>query len=96
LFHELLVGTTDEAKFVKAIDKMQAFAFVHVRKRGNLSDGHLRFTLKYSSRTLDYFSGLVWHYDCLREEFLDGVAAYRQITRRMLNDTLFSQLEFEF
>src|SRR5439155_15538091 len=55
---ELLDGATPEAQFVKAIDKLQALAFVLVKKHGELADRHLEFTLRYSEKVVLYFPPL--------------------------------------
>jgi 5'-deoxynucleotidase YfbR-like HD superfamily hydrolase len=62
LFLEMIEGTSDESRFVKAIDKLQALAFVHVKKRGVLLDSHIRFTLRYSYKCCEYFPHLRLHY----------------------------------
>src|SRR5579859_7493868 len=55
---EFLELRSEEARFVKAIDKLQPLAFIVLKKRGNLTDAHLRFSLRYAGRALDYFPPL--------------------------------------
>lgn len=78
LFRELLEGTSDEVHFVKAVDKLQALAFVYLKKAGNFSDQHLDFTLRYSHKIVSYFPSLSAHYDQLIGRLLVSVAATRQ------------------
>jgi 5'-deoxynucleotidase YfbR-like HD superfamily hydrolase len=49
LFAELAAGASDEARAVKAIDKLQGLVWVMVRKGGDISDEHLRFNLSYTT-----------------------------------------------
>ena len=74
---ELLDGATPEAQFVKAIDKLQALAFVLVKKHGELADRHLEFTLRYSEKVVLYFPPLTVHYSELRSRLLLQVARRR-------------------
>lgn len=83
---ELLEGESWEARFVKAIDKLQALGFVVVKKRGNLSDRHLDFTLRYSLKTLHYFPALAPHYYELRSRLLQQVARHRDCSVRRIDD----------
>ena len=96
LFLEMIEGSSNKSRFVKALDKLQALAFVHVKKRGTLLDSHIRFTLRYSQKCYEYFPELKRHYDFLRTLFLDEVALRRSRTTAQLERDLFSQLELEF
>ncbi len=96
LFLEMIAGSSEETRFVKAIDKLQALAFVHIKKRGNLLDSHIRFTLRYSYKTCEYFPQLRQHYDFLRLLFLEEIANKRGCSAAQLERDLFSQLELEF
>jgi 5'-deoxynucleotidase YfbR-like HD superfamily hydrolase len=55
LIEENLQASTREARFVKAIDKLQALAFVHEKKWGRISDAHLLFSLRYSLLSMEFF-----------------------------------------
>ena len=78
ILNELVEGSTVEAKFVKAVDKLQAFAYVLIKKRGNFSDQHLRFTLKYSMKAIEYFPGLEAHYNEIKIRLFRQVAKNRK------------------
>lgn len=80
LLLELLDGSTEESRFVKAIDKLQALAFVILKKKGNFLDKHLRFTVKYSEKVVGYFPPLRCHYDEIRSRLLVQVARRRGTT----------------
>lgn len=97
LLIEVLEGRTAEARFVKAIDKLQALAFVLVKKRGAMLDKHLNFTLKYSAKTVAYYPDLVAHHEELISRLMVGVARYRQISVSELRQSLYnSQLSLSF
>lgn len=88
LLVEIVGGASEESRFVKAIDKLQALAFVVVKKKGGLVDKHLNFTLRYSEKVVTYYPPLVAHYQELRSRLLLQVARRRNtsVTRieRML------------
>lgn len=83
---ELLDGVTAEARFVKSVDKLQALAFVLVKKQGRLEDAHLRFTLRYSEKSVIYFPGMRPHYDELRSRLLRSVARRRNIRLEQIEE----------
>jgi putative hydrolase of HD superfamily len=85
-FLELLQGETPEANFVKAVDKLQSFAFVLVKKRGELSNKHLEFTLRYSQKVILYFPPLVVHYMELRSRLMLQVARRRNCSVAYLEE----------
>jgi 5'-deoxynucleotidase YfbR-like HD superfamily hydrolase len=88
---ELLEGATREARFVKAVDKFQAFAFVLVKKRGELSDKHLEFTMQYSEKIIFYFPRLARHYFELRSRLLLQVARRRNCSVKSIEQWLRNQ-----
>jgi 5'-deoxynucleotidase YfbR-like HD superfamily hydrolase len=61
LFLEMIEGSSEESRFVKAIDKLQALAFVYIKKRDNILDAHIQFTLRYSQKCYEYFPQLRRH-----------------------------------
>lgn len=67
LITEIINGNSEEARFIKAVDKLQALAFVYLKKQGNLTKTHLTFTLRYSAKCAEYFPGLRQHYIHLRD-----------------------------
>lgn len=96
LFLDMIEGVSEESRLIKAIDKLQALAFVHVKKRGNLLDSHIRFTLRYSQKCCEYFPQLNKHYSFLKGLFIKEIAFRRSCTAAQLERDLFSQLELDF
>jgi 5'-deoxynucleotidase YfbR-like HD superfamily hydrolase len=76
---EVVEGETLESRFVKAVDKLQSLAFIITKKKGNLGNKHLRFTIRYSSKALHYFPDLAGHYSELKSRLFADVARYRGI-----------------
>jgi 5'-deoxynucleotidase YfbR-like HD superfamily hydrolase len=93
LLQEVIQGDSPEARFVKAIDKLQALAFVVEKKRGRLSDDHLLFTIRYSRKALVEFPRIRFHYAELLNRLLDSVAEHRGLSRTELDKRVFGQLE---
>jgi len=94
LLVEALSGTTNESRFVKAIDKLQAFCFVLLKKRGSLEDKHLEFTLQYSLKAPMYWTGLGQHYSEIRSRFLTQVARRRGTSVKLIEAQL-SQFQLD-
>lgn len=76
--YESLEGSTEEACFVKAVDKLQALGYVLIKKNGLLKDKHLSFTLRYSQKAIEYYPGLELHYEELKSKVFAKVAKYRK------------------
>jgi 5'-deoxynucleotidase YfbR-like HD superfamily hydrolase/predicted kinase len=76
-FHDLIseVATEEtlEAKFVKAIDKLQALAFVRVKKVGDIGPSHLSFTIRYSKTGVEKFPRLQQYFSLILEDLLSDV-----------------------
>lgn len=81
LLSEMLHCLTDEAKFVKAIDKLQVLAFIHNKKQGDIKNKHLKFTMKYAKKAIQFFHGIEPYYDELSIRIIDQVAKKRQKKR---------------
>lgn len=77
LLEEVIAGTSNEALFIKAVDKLQALAFVILKKDGNVNDTHLSFSVRYSQKAIQYFPPLHDHYSFLLELLLESVAIRR-------------------
>ncbi len=92
---EAIEGITPEARFVKAVDKLQAFAFVLLKKDGDLKDRHILFTLRYVAKIREYYAGLTPHHDYLKGLFLESIASRRGCAVSDLERSLFPQLELE-
>jgi putative hydrolase of HD superfamily len=90
LLIEVLEGRTAEARFVKAVDKLQALGFVTVKKRGKMLDKHLRFTLQYSEKAVGYFPELQRHYEELKRRLLGRVARQRRVSLSELEKSLYN------
>jgi len=88
LFQEIIEGQTKESLFIKAIDKLQALAFVFLKKGGRLSDEHLAFTVRYSRKVTDYFPELRNHYLALLSKLIDSVAQDRGVAQTDLTLTI--------
>lgn len=90
---ELIEESSPEAEFVKAIDKLQALAFVRLVKRGRITPEHMAFTLRYSRNGLRRFPLLQNHFMCIVVDLLNDVAsespetfaAFCQATRNKLD-----------
>lgn len=53
---ESTINTTSlESKFVKALDKIHPLSYIIRKKRGDMVDDHIIFTLKYSKTYYNYF-----------------------------------------
>jgi len=72
--------SSEEALFIKAIDKLQVLAFLYHRKDGQFVDSHLKFTLSYTSKCIEYFEGLEFHFKEIRMRLLKQVAKSRGIS----------------
>lgn len=85
---EILEGSTEEARFVKAVDKLQSLAFIFLKKKGKFEDKHLAFTLKYSERVIEFFPPLKKHYEELRSRLLSQVAKHRNMAVKEIEEQL--------
>jgi len=90
LLFELLEGRTVDARFVKAVDKLQSLAFVMIKKGGDMQDKHLRFTLKYSEKAPAYFPDLQAHYAELKSRLMTRVARRRKMSVTALEQSLYN------
>lgn len=96
LLQEMLEVQSEESRFVKAVDKLQALAFIIHKKRGDLEDRHIDFLLRFTRQNTNRFPGLHGHQEELFRRLLKQVARRRQITVTHLLHTLAinnSQLE---
>jgi 5'-deoxynucleotidase YfbR-like HD superfamily hydrolase len=78
LLEEIIQGRSQEAHFVRGVDKLQAFAFVIAKKRGEFQDRHLVFTLRYVEKGISGFPGLRRHFEEMRCRLVKQVADRRQ------------------
>ena len=93
---ELLEKKTQEALFIKAIDKIQALAYIIIKKDGNILDQHIDFTLSYTKKSIEYFPLLAPYYFELRQIFLKSIADYRGISLEDLEKKFkYTQLSFD-
>ena len=76
---ETIEGETIEARLVKAIDKLQALAFVVAKKAGDMTDEHLSFSLRYSFKAVEYFPGVAAHHAALVRRLMAAIADKRNI-----------------
>jgi 5'-deoxynucleotidase YfbR-like HD superfamily hydrolase len=63
---EFIAAQTPEARFVKAVDKLQPLIYILMKKAGQIDLAHLVFTLDYSARAITYFPELEGHYQELK------------------------------
>lgn len=95
LLEDYMTASTQEARFVKCVDKMQTLAFVLVKKSGRMEDKHIRFTMDYSEKGISYFPALEDHFRDLQGRILDSVAKVRGTSVAALRMHVFgSQLSF--
>jgi hypothetical protein len=71
---------SDEARFVMAVDKLQAFTYVLEKKCGAMTDDHVVFSLRYSAKSVKYFSDLKVHFGILVRLLIQRVAEWRSST----------------
>lgn len=79
LFLEYSEGKSSEVRFVKAIDKLDAVTFVIRKKKGDMRDAHIRFTLRYAHRAVSYFPDIGPYFHELARRLLLSVAKFRQV-----------------
>lgn len=77
MFEELIEGSSEEAQFVKALDKLQALVFVRLRKGGRITPDHVAFTIRYSRIGVHRFPPLQEHFKLVLQDLLDDVAHFR-------------------
>ena len=75
LYHEIIEAGTPNARFVMAVDKLQALAFVIEKKQGRFTGDHLAFTHRYSHKVVEYYPGLESHYNELVRRLGESLAA---------------------
>ncbi|WP_350334323.1 HD domain-containing protein [Coralliovum pocilloporae] len=73
LISEVTAEKTIEAKFVKAVDKLQALAFVRVKKVGDIGPSHLSFTIRYSREGAKKFPELQQYFSLILKDLLTDV-----------------------
>lgn len=91
LFSELLELSTYESKFVKAIDKLQALAYIYKKKEGIIKDKHLRFSITYAGKAKKYFPKIEGHYKELCCRILQQVAKKRSKSLQEIENLLQSK-----
>lgn len=61
LLLEGLECKSPEARFAKCVDKMNALAFIYLKKRGRLDERHVRFLFRFTFSNNRYFPPLTQH-----------------------------------
>jgi 5'-deoxynucleotidase YfbR-like HD superfamily hydrolase len=92
LLLETIEAQSSEARFVKAVDKLQALTFVLAKKAGTMTDDHIMFSLRYSSKAIENFPRLSIHYQVLVERMIALVARKRSLSSQQLMATMPGQL----
>lgn len=77
MFEELFDETSEEAQFVKAIDKLQALAFVRLKKGARITSDHAAFTIRYARIGVHRFPALQHHFKLVLRDLLDEIGATR-------------------
>lgn len=77
MLEELIEESSEEAQFVKAIDKLQALVFVRLRKGGWIMPDHMAFTIRYSKIGLRRFPLLQEHFKLVLQDLLEDVVRAR-------------------
>jgi len=75
---------TPEARLVKAIDKMQALAFILWKKGGTVADKHLGFLIRFTEKNDRYFPPLRAHSQELLSRIFEAAAKHRKMTKKAL------------
>lgn len=89
LLFEVIDGKTEDALFVKAIDKLLALAFVYKKKKGNISDKHLLFTYNYSRKICHYFPKMNAHYEELFKRIITSIANQRSVDEESVMKSIY-------
>lgn len=89
LLLEMLECKSLESRFIKAIDKIEASAFIFLKKGGDIEDKHLLFLSKFHEKNWRIFPPLKGHYDELLDRIFNKVATYRKVTRKTLDAQVF-------
>ena len=91
LLEEELAGTSDEARFVKVLDKMQVLIYVKAKKNGTADDAALQFLYRYKHKTSPKFPALAPLYDELFDRLVAHSAETRGVTAAEIYQTLQAQ-----
>jgi len=84
LLDEIMQCESLEARFIKAIDKLQATIYILVKKKGKIEDKHLCFLEKFNNKNINYFPPLKGHYDFVSEIIYTKVATHRKTSKKKL------------
>jgi 5'-deoxynucleotidase YfbR-like HD superfamily hydrolase len=84
LLLENLECQTPEARFVKALDKMGALAFIVLKKRGTVENKHLTFLIRFTDKNDRYFPPLREHSQELLRRIFRAAARERGISASQL------------
>jgi 5'-deoxynucleotidase YfbR-like HD superfamily hydrolase len=79
VLREYMAAASPEARFVKAVDKIQTLAFVLLKKSGHMEDAHVLFTVRHAERGLAYFPELEAYVREMRARLLTSVADARGV-----------------
>ncbi|MER8724371.1 HD domain-containing protein [Mesorhizobium sp. M1027] len=93
MFEELIEVSSEEARFVKAIDKLQALVFVRLRKGGGITPDHAAFTIRYSRIGVHRFPPLQEHFKLVLQDLLDDVARSRPAELLAFCEEVFAKLK---
>lgn len=78
LLEDLLEHRSLEAKFVRAVDKLQVFSYLIARKSGDMDNKHIAFNIRYAGKCVEPVDFLLPYYELLVEMLLTKVAKFRR------------------
>ncbi len=82
-----------ESRFIKALDRLQVFAYVIQRKAGVVDDAMIIFMLKYLSSCNTHFPPIKPYYDCFVRRLLESIADRRGVLVQALQ-TQFNTMSY--
>lgn len=91
ILSEIIECITKEALFVKAVDKIQTLLFIYIKKKGNIDDKHLKFSLDYAEKALKYFPEIEPYYCEIRKRLIQRVAKRRSISEKEMESSLITK-----
>lgn len=85
LLRDYLNESGVEAHFVKAVDRLQVYAWLIRKKHGDMTNQHITFSLRYLRKGICKFPSLLVYCDEFEDRLLDLVARKRQTSRAKLD-----------
>lgn len=73
LMEEVLSERKVDARFVKAVDKLQALAYVRLKKAGKFTPEHIAFTIRYSRLGVEKFPDLHDYFVMIFNDLMEDI-----------------------